>query len=77
MVKYLHMYNFIFKLQKRSTEWFTCPSFSGESEDKASSNFLIGCLEKIQVQGKNVDLDLAFKYHMSISSHSCPVQTNA
>ncbi|XP_054655823.1 sex hormone-binding globulin [Dunckerocampus dactyliophorus] len=34
-------------------------------------SFLRGCLEKIQVQGKDVDLDLTFK-NMSISSHSCP-----
>lgn len=44
----------------------------GEGEDQVGSNFLIGCLEKIQVQGKDVDLDLAFKHHTSISSHSCP-----
>lgn len=42
---------------------------SGEGED--GSHFLTGCLEKIQVQGRDLDLDLAVK-HMSISSHSCP-----
>lgn len=72
LFKYLHIYDILFKIQKRSFEWFTSPSFSGESEDQAGSNFLRGCLEKIQVQGNNVDLDLAFKYHTSISSHSCP-----
>ncbi|XP_054456997.1 sex hormone-binding globulin [Anoplopoma fimbria] len=40
-------------------------------EDDVGSQFLTGCLEKIQVQGKDLDLDLAVK-HMSISSHSCP-----
>ncbi|XP_061816068.1 sex hormone-binding globulin [Nerophis lumbriciformis] len=35
-------------------------------------SFLRGCLEKIQIQGKDVDLDLTLK-DMSISSHSCPV----
>lgn len=44
---------------------------SGEGEDNIGSHFLTGCLEKIQVQGKDLDLDLAVK-HMSISPHSCP-----
>ncbi|KAM8898095.1 sex hormone-binding globulin [Spinachia spinachia] len=43
----------------------------GEEEDGVGSQFLTGCLEKIQVQGKDLDLDLAVK-HMSISSYSCP-----
>ncbi|XP_070849939.1 sex hormone-binding globulin [Chaetodon trifascialis] len=43
----------------------------GEGEDNTGSQFLTGCLDKIQVQGKDLDLDLAHK-HMSISSHSCP-----
>ncbi|XP_031707464.1 sex hormone-binding globulin [Anarrhichthys ocellatus] len=43
----------------------------GEEEDDVGSQFLTGCLEKIQVQGRDLDLDLAVK-HMSISSHSCP-----
>ncbi|XP_026170761.1 sex hormone-binding globulin isoform X2 [Mastacembelus armatus] len=43
----------------------------GEGEDNVGSQFLTGCLEKIQIQGKDLDLDLAVK-HMSISSHSCP-----
>ncbi|XP_037334635.2 sex hormone-binding globulin isoform X2 [Pungitius pungitius] len=43
----------------------------GEEEDDAGSQFLTGCLEKIQVQGRDLDLDLAVK-HMSISSYSCP-----
>lgn len=46
--------------------------FSGEGEDEVSYQFLTGCLEKIQIQGRDVDLDLAVK-HMSITSHSCPV----
>ncbi|XP_061664834.1 sex hormone-binding globulin [Syngnathoides biaculeatus] len=41
-------------------------------EDDAGSRFLRGCLEKVQIQGKDVDLDQAAK-HESISSHSCPV----
>lgn len=45
--------------------------FSGEGEDEAGSQFLTGCLERIQVQGQNLDLDLAVK-HKSITSHSCP-----
>ncbi|XP_060887616.1 sex hormone-binding globulin [Labrus mixtus] len=43
----------------------------GEGEGNVGSQFLTGCLEKIQVQGRDLDLDLAVK-HMSISSHSCP-----
>ncbi|KAM7366280.1 hypothetical protein PAMP_015732 [Pampus punctatissimus] len=43
----------------------------GEGEDNICSQFLTGCLEKILVQEKDLDLDLAVK-HMSISSHSCP-----
>ncbi|XP_051285035.1 sex hormone-binding globulin isoform X2 [Dicentrarchus labrax] len=45
----------------------------GEGEDSVGSNFLTGCLEKIQIQGKDLDLDLGVK-HKSISSHSCPVE---
>ncbi|XP_061565538.1 sex hormone-binding globulin [Cololabis saira] len=43
----------------------------GDGEDSVGSHFLTGCLEKIQVQGRDLDLDLAVK-HMSVSSHSCP-----
>ncbi|KAM4612167.1 sex hormone-binding globulin [Polymixia lowei] len=43
----------------------------GEGEDYVGTNYLIGCLEKIQVQGKDLDLDLAAK-HASVSSYSCP-----
>ncbi|KAM4536971.1 sex hormone-binding globulin [Odontesthes bonariensis] len=43
----------------------------GEDEDNIGSNFLTGCLEKIRVQGRDLDLDLANK-HMSVYSHSCP-----
>uniref|UniRef100_A0A673CVN5 Sex hormone-binding globulin n=1 Tax=Sphaeramia orbicularis TaxID=375764 RepID=A0A673CVN5_9TELE len=41
-------------------------------EDDVGSQFLSGCLEKIQIQGKDLDLDLSTK-HMLMSSHSCPV----
>ncbi|KAM9833296.1 sex hormone-binding globulin isoform X2 [Syngnathus typhle] len=41
-------------------------------EDDAGSHFLKGCLEKVQIQGKDVDFDRAIK-HQSISSHSCPI----
>ncbi|XP_055012411.1 sex hormone-binding globulin isoform X2 [Boleophthalmus pectinirostris] len=40
-------------------------------EDNTGSHFLTGCLEKIQIQGKNLDMNLADK-EMSINSHSCP-----
>ncbi|XP_037539404.1 sex hormone-binding globulin [Nematolebias whitei] len=40
-------------------------------EGIGGSHFLTGCLQKIQVQGKDLDLDLSVK-HMSVSSHSCP-----
>ncbi|XP_078147949.1 sex hormone-binding globulin [Centroberyx gerrardi] len=43
----------------------------GEGEDDVGSHFLTGCLEKIQVQGKDLDLDSAVK-HASVSSYSCP-----
>lgn len=43
----------------------------GEGEDPVGSHFLTGCLEKIQVQGRDLDIDLAIK-HPSVSSHSCP-----
>lgn len=46
--------------------------FSGENDDDVGSQFLTGCLEKIQVQGKDLDLDLARVKHVSVSSHSCP-----
>ncbi|XP_039899379.1 sex hormone-binding globulin [Simochromis diagramma] len=44
----------------------------GENADDVGSQFLTGCLEKIQVQGKDLDLDLARVKHVSVSSHSCP-----
>ncbi|CAJ1086202.1 sex hormone-binding globulin [Xyrichtys novacula] len=43
----------------------------GEGEDNTGSQFLTGCLERIQVQARDLDLDFAVK-HSSISSHSCP-----
>nr|XP_043876244.1 sex hormone-binding globulin [Solea senegalensis] len=46
-------------------------SLLGEGEDDVGSHFLTGCLEKIQVQGKDLDLDLAGK-QKSVFSHSCP-----
>ncbi|KAM9836579.1 sex hormone-binding globulin [Aulostomus maculatus] len=45
----------------------------GEGEDNIGSQFLTGCLEKIQVQGEDLDLDLATAKHMAVTSHSCPV----
>ncbi|XP_030194038.1 sex hormone-binding globulin [Gadus morhua] len=45
----------------------------GEEEDAVGSNFLVGCLEKVVVQGKQLDMDLSDK-DVSISSHSCPVR---
>ncbi|XP_076017608.1 sex hormone-binding globulin [Genypterus blacodes] len=48
----------------------------GDGEDNKGSHFLRGCLEKIQVQGKDLDLDLAEK-HASVLSHSCPAEQNA
>ncbi|KAF3697919.1 Sex hormone-binding globulin [Channa argus] len=43
----------------------------GEVDENVGSQYLTGCLEKIQVQGRDLDLDLAVK-HTSVSSHSCP-----
>lgn len=40
-------------------------------DDGAGSQFLTGCLKKIQVQSRDLDLDSADK-HMLVSSHSCP-----
>lgn len=45
--------------------------FLGDGGDSVGSKFLKGCVKKIQVQGKDLDLDLAVK-HTSISSYSCP-----
>ncbi|CAL8242005.1 unnamed protein product [Merluccius merluccius] len=45
----------------------------GEGEVTIGSNFLIGCLEKISIQGKQLDLDLAAK-DASVLSYSCPVR---
>ncbi|KAJ8008173.1 hypothetical protein DPEC_G00102020 [Dallia pectoralis] len=38
----------------------------------SSNQYLKGCLEKIQVQGEDLDLDRALYKDVSISSHSCP-----
>ncbi|KAK5848356.1 hypothetical protein PBY51_005978 [Eleginops maclovinus] len=43
----------------------------GEGEDNVGSQFLAGCLDMIQIQDRDLDLDFAVK-HPSISSHSCP-----
>ncbi|KAJ4948408.1 hypothetical protein JOQ06_019942 [Pogonophryne albipinna] len=43
----------------------------GEGEDNVGSQFLTGCLEMIQVMGRDLDLDFTVK-HPSIVSHSCP-----
>lgn len=40
-------------------------------EDGAGTQFLTGCLEQIQTQGKTLDMDLAVK-EMSVYSYSCP-----
>uniref|UniRef100_A0AAV2KPL9 Sex hormone-binding globulin n=1 Tax=Knipowitschia caucasica TaxID=637954 RepID=A0AAV2KPL9_KNICA len=40
-------------------------------EEYTGTRFLTGCLEKIQIQGKALDMNLAVK-KMSIYSHSCP-----
>lgn len=40
-------------------------------EDGAGTQFLTGCLEKIQIQGKNLDMNFAVK-EMSVYSYSCP-----
>uniref|UniRef100_A0A668A8X6 Sex hormone-binding globulin n=1 Tax=Myripristis murdjan TaxID=586833 RepID=A0A668A8X6_9TELE len=45
----------------------------GEGEEHVGSHYLTGCLQKIQVQGKDLDLDLAVK-HASVSSYSCPAE---
>lgn len=44
----------------------------GAGDDNVGSKFLTGCLKKIQVQGKDLALDLAVK-RTSVSTHSCPV----
>ncbi|XP_019964911.2 sex hormone-binding globulin [Paralichthys olivaceus] len=46
-------------------------SLLGDGDDNVGSHFLTGCLKNIQVQGKDLDLDLAIKLK-SVSSHSCP-----
>uniref|UniRef100_A0A3Q3WMX3 Sex hormone-binding globulin n=1 Tax=Mola mola TaxID=94237 RepID=A0A3Q3WMX3_MOLML len=50
--------------------WLAVGGLLGEGEDEVGSQFLKGCLEKIRVQGRDLDLDLAVK-HMSVTSHSC------
>ncbi|MEQ2272460.1 hypothetical protein XENORESO_010728 [Xenotaenia resolanae] len=50
---------------------FAIGGLLGGGKDMVGSHFLTGCLEKIQVQGKDLDLDSAVK-DMSASSHSCP-----
>ncbi|KAK2866711.1 hypothetical protein Q7C36_002767 [Tachysurus vachellii] len=47
----------------------------GETEDSTKPHRLQGCLEKILIQGQDIDLDRASFKHTSISSHSCPVKT--
>ncbi|KAI4900295.1 hypothetical protein NFI96_010569, partial [Prochilodus magdalenae] len=46
----------------------------GDTKDSESSHHLQGCLEKILVQGEDIDLDRAFFKHTSVSSHSCPAK---
>ena len=47
-------------------------SSSDEGDSFHGSQYLHGCIEKIQIQGKDVDMDTAMYKHVSISSHSCP-----
>lgn len=44
----------------------------GKAEDNVGSEFLRGCLDRIQIQGKDLDLDRSVK-HKSIIPHSCPL----
>ncbi|XP_053495349.1 sex hormone-binding globulin [Ictalurus furcatus] len=46
----------------------------GETEDSTDAHHLQGCLERILIQGQDIDLDQAFFKHVSISSHSCPAK---
>uniref|UniRef100_A0A8B9KFK4 Sex hormone-binding globulin n=1 Tax=Astyanax mexicanus TaxID=7994 RepID=A0A8B9KFK4_ASTMX len=48
----------------------------GEVKESESSNHLQGCLEKILIQGQDIDLDQASFKHSSISSHSCPAKAS-
>ncbi|KAM4714755.1 LOW QUALITY PROTEIN: sex hormone-binding globulin [Anableps anableps] len=50
---------------------FSIGGLLGGYKDMVGSHFLKGCLERIKVQGKDLDLDSAIK-DMSASSHSCP-----
>lgn len=43
-----------------------------EGDNYHGSQYLHGCLEKIHIQEKEVDLDTAMYKHISITSHSCP-----
>lgn len=45
--------------------------FLGEGEGNIGSQFLTGCLKKIQIQGQDLDFDLAIK-QKSVTTHSCP-----
>lgn len=51
--------------------FFSFSILKGDGEDNVGSHFLTGCLKKIQVQGKDLDLDSA-AMRKSVSSHSCP-----
>ncbi|XP_024910365.1 sex hormone-binding globulin isoform X2 [Cynoglossus semilaevis] len=46
-------------------------SLLGEGEGNIGSQFLTGCLKKIQIQGQDLDFDLAIK-QKSVTTHSCP-----
>ncbi|KAF4084765.1 hypothetical protein AMELA_G00109620 [Ameiurus melas] len=46
----------------------------GETEDSTNARHLQGCLERILIQGQDIDLDQAVFKHVSISSHSCPAK---
>lgn len=64
-----------FLLCGSSTSFSLTVSSSDEGDNFHGSQYLHGCIEKIQIQGKDVDLDIATYKHISISSHSCPAWT--
>uniref|UniRef100_A0A4W4GFE9 Sex hormone-binding globulin n=1 Tax=Electrophorus electricus TaxID=8005 RepID=A0A4W4GFE9_ELEEL len=46
----------------------------GKTEDAKSLYHLHGCLERIVIQGQDIDLDWASFKDTSVSSHSCPAK---
>ncbi|XP_066518778.1 sex hormone-binding globulin [Hoplias malabaricus] len=49
-------------------------AFGGVPGEIKDSNHLQACLERILIQGKDIDLDEASFKHTSVSSHSCPAK---